>query len=826
MKRSNLIKLLSLIICAMMLVSVFASCDNGESKTTNAPEDDTTEAPVQTPTEAPDDETTEAPETDAPETDAPEETDPETDAPECGGIHREWSSSVEGHWRDACQYCGGGAVELKAHAVDYNDEGVYCCLVCGFEPECKNIHWTWDSLNHYMPACDKCGFEGDEFAESPHFFITTEEGEFVCDTCGYVPECKGVHAWEADADTHSAPACDKCGAEAVEAMPHTVAEVVEGNAIKYACTECQYVCAERILPESVTAYINADMMSKREASAWVDKEAGTATKDGSWVSTTHFSMAGQAVITDDIVPYFTFTKGTGHATISQFIWNRDAAKCSAGDNAATWPGEKFVNNVGKAAYLVIKVRVADNTQDFGLVMSTVGTSGAINELAVTKLGYGMYGDPRVTAHIPVSAAEAGTWATYAINLEMVCENAYNPSADGTYDIDTFYFHITNKADASAIDIEYMAFVEDDIEGITAMADAAEYYVVTDKAGAYTTVVSETMTCKDDKHVNGNCDDKCDVCGADGVAAGAHHNADCGDDVCDDCGATGVQGVAHKNANCNDDTCDVCGATEVAGPAHVNADCGDELCDVCGAEGIAGAPHVNVNCDDDICDNCGVNGLPVGEHVMDCIAEEGEDGTKTYVATCMTCGFEHKVTVPASVNFYGGLDTMGFFTGNESTLTRYHFDGEANVMYNHITTASQTHVNITGGGGNGEATADTYVVGKYLIVKYRSGVNKLTISAVGASKDNKGSLGSNIASEWTVSVIDMQALIDAGNIKTEETNLYIMLLAHKEADIAYVATVDTLDEMRELVTDETYIYHGTSFSEAGEVRNTADDTPKS
>ncbi len=536
MKRSSLIKLLSLMLCAMMLVSLLAACDGGEGETTEAPagneteapateatgetpteaptqiltEPETTEAPTQVPTEpetteaptqAPTEpETTEAPTepetTEAPTepetTEAPTEpettesttdletteatTDPETtgaacETPheyetdskdhwkeacpdcdyegeekaahtfdkgkctvcgytaQCEGKHAYWQHNADGHYRDACQYCGGGAFELAAHSFGDDGNGVYCCTICKYEPECGGEHWVTDATTHSQPACKHCGFEGDEWAESEHFYITGNNGDYLCDICGFIPECNGIHAWISDEDVHSMEACDKCGAKAIEPTAHTITEVMIEN---------------------------------------------------------------------------------------------------------------------------------------------------------------------------------------------------------------------------------------------------------------------------------------------------------------------------------------------------------------------------------------------------------DDASKTYTYLCNDC--EYKITemkVPASVNYFGDLTTMSYYAGNSSTLDRYFYDEEADVVYNHITSASETHVNITGGSGAGAFTADTYEPGRYLVIKYRTYDGRKLRAYVGApeSANRLKLIDMNVSDTWVVSVIDLQDLIDAGTHPTEESPVYIMLLARRELDVAYTALVDSIEEVQELVTDELYAYHGTNFTSDPEIRFT-------
>ncbi len=155
--------------------------------------------------------------------------------PECGLKHAYWQHNADGHYRDACEFCGGGAVESRAHECDMLD-GVYCCTICKYEPECKGEHWVKVPEGHSQPACDKCDFEGDELMDAPHYCIVGEDGSYVCDICGFVPECGGAHTLaNDDPEAHYTLACALCGAEEGDKFPHAYSDDDE-----FKCTECGY----------------------------------------------------------------------------------------------------------------------------------------------------------------------------------------------------------------------------------------------------------------------------------------------------------------------------------------------------------------------------------------------------------------------------------------------------------------------------------------------------------------------------------------------------------------------------------------------------------
>ena len=140
MRKSTLMKVLSLVLCAMMALSLFACTENvvEDPTETKAPTTDGTETeaakptetdpatnPTETdPTEGSSDETSESTSETASETAS--ETTPK---PECGGVH-DWETKAEGHYKEACEYCGEKAVDLTPHTFETDKDGKYCCTVC------------------------------------------------------------------------------------------------------------------------------------------------------------------------------------------------------------------------------------------------------------------------------------------------------------------------------------------------------------------------------------------------------------------------------------------------------------------------------------------------------------------------------------------------------------------------------------------------------------------------------------------------------------------------------------------------------------------------
>ena len=81
-------------------------------------------------------------------------------------------------------------------------------------------------------------------------------------------------------------------------------------------------------------------------------------------------------------------------------------------------------------------------------------------------------------------------------------------------------------------------------------------------------------------VDGDCDEKCDVCNGKLDASAEHTYAGCEDTECDVCGNT-RKALAHKYTDCDDTTCDNegCDNTRTA-VAHKYTDCADTTCNTC------------------------------------------------------------------------------------------------------------------------------------------------------------------------------------------------------------------------------------------------------
>lgn len=213
--------------------------------------------------------------------------------------------------------------------------------------------------------------------------------------------------------------------------------------------------------------------------------------------------------------------------------------------------------------------------------------------------------------------------------------------------------------------------------------------------------------------------------------------------------------------------------------------------------------------------------------------EKVNGNK-YSYECVLCGaVMYQTEIPESVNWYSPLGAMNLY---QNKLEYYLYDSENNVLFNRYSGNRGDHLNITGGKGAGSATSASFETGNYLVMKYRASSD----GSIGLNASTNGSralVGTQAAAdlpanEWRVAVIDLSHV--AAYARGTTAPIYIMLTTggtYYTFDIAYAAVVDSVDEARALITDETYeLYtggwsnHESYVTETGNKVSNGDDTP--
>ncbi len=158
---------------------------------------------------------------------------------------------------------------------------------------------------------------------------------------------------------------------------------------------------------------------------------------------------------DDGVPYVHIRGNNGKA--SQILFQRSKL-----DQADASAAQQYTENVGKAKWLVIKARANRVDLDARLVVSTDqynGTGGTQNG--------------KCNICLPLTAVQAGEWATYVVNLEDVLgADKYKAGENGEYTIDTFYAHFEKFEATDYLDIAYTAFVEGSWTELDSLIDEA------------------------------------------------------------------------------------------------------------------------------------------------------------------------------------------------------------------------------------------------------------------------------------------------------------------------------------------------------------------
>ena len=186
-------------------------------------------------------------------------------------------------------------------------------------------------------------------------------------------------------------------------------------------------------------------------------------------------------------------------------------------------------------------------------------------------------------------------------------------------------------------------------------------------------------------------------------------------------------------------------------------------------------------------------------------------------------------IPDEINWYASLDSMNKY---QHTLQKNLYDSDEEVMYNRYTGTGGNHLNLTGGAGAGSATSGTFPTGKYVAIKYRLWVEG-GASATGtfgfnvATGDKKSGNGASMGTlnytsinqgEWRVAFMDVSSKAQWTSDGTAQS-IYMMITTGGTGtytfDIAWVAVVDDVDEIKSLLTEgETYYDVGSDWSQAG------------
>ncbi len=541
---SRKIKIIALLLCVMMSLSLFACNENitetpTEESTTTA--EKTTDEEVTTEEATTEGETTEEDTTEEVTTEevtseevtteevtteeltteelTTEEatTEAETDPAPCDGDH-EAKYDAKTHWREGCEEHGIKEVTPKAHQFN-TDSGKYKCQVCGYTPECGGEHTVLvylDASRHYVGPCEFCTFEGDPKEYEKHDFVGSD---YICSGCGFDPECNGIHGKDNGDGTHTASACELCGARASDgAVPHENAQCddtacdvcgalnvpigphicVEDENYVYMCTVCGKVPSCNGIHEykydkkghialacdkcgfgggydethtliEETEVVFGDTVSRfvcsvcgyvdsiREIPEYINKYIFPATLSAS----TGYLIDVSSVSDRDGTYYHAVKKGTGKDGTGQHIWLREqyVHPNKPGSGELAGGGSKFEENIdiGNAKYIVIKVRTNSLNDPVCIRLSTTGWN--VEEAVAANPN--ATGGGSVASVISFKPRESDTWTTFAADLSSLGK-FFAEDEGGGYIIDTFYLDQGSMfaTSESYLDIGYIAFVED------------------------------------------------------------------------------------------------------------------------------------------------------------------------------------------------------------------------------------------------------------------------------------------------------------------------------------------------------------------------------
>ncbi len=343
----------------------------------------------------------------------------ETD-PACNGIHSSWRIDIEGHYREACKYCGEGAVELTAHSF-ITDNGVLTCKVCRYVPECGGVHdYVFDINGHYKDACPLCSAESTPIAD--HIF--SGDGDPVCAVCGYTADCQGIHPYISNRNGHSIEGCSLCGFEAYQLTVHStffdVEAAEDANIYKATCSICGYVYSHKV-PLSINKYLTP-----------VDLNVGS-------------SYASHNSIINEL---YELTCSGEHV---QHIWLRERYLHPNGSGILAGGGSQMSDNmnIGQAKYMVIQMSTNKIPPNLYFTFSTTGYN--YDSDGVTGIGA-----PSVSANFYINCSAA--IQTYVLDLSLLGK-FYAPDENGDYVLDTFYLGMSGADSSHYIDIYYIAFVD-------------------------------------------------------------------------------------------------------------------------------------------------------------------------------------------------------------------------------------------------------------------------------------------------------------------------------------------------------------------------------
>ena len=849
MKKELLLRIAVLMLCATMVLALFA-CDDGveteaptdpaqtEPAETDPVEDDSAEQTVVTdpaeslPTESDPADTT--PEDTTPEDTTPEETDPaETDPAETDPAQTEpeyekaeevkadvdyylafdhkASNKVrffDGTSDDIYPLSSDSNASAKRVRLEATNGGYYLYFVKNASKVYLNVNKTYAFVTLSLDSEAKTVYsfnkalltltvkvDGKDYfigAYGDYTYFSLSELSYANDSyVAYFIEAECDHSYVADDNGHALLACAKCGAAAgaVEAHGETVSVSEPGKRTSY-CKDCGYIL-------NIENCDQFHWLSDAEGH-WEGACAICGTPDKSAMKKAH-SEEYKEQVTDttytlgcSICGYAHYTKELTDVSyiLTPYTWGIKATTYYQLNNGKSYGWFYYedggipygqIKGSDKISQILFNRSYSDttNTSSNQQYLIEVGNAKYLlmkirtdDNTQPMQLSFSTTGKNGMKSlNLPISMLKNGEWGIIAIDLAATFGEYYAKDAEkNEYIVDSFYFTMNTFASTNNIDVAYMAFFEGNFSDIINFVDEEEAILNSGSLVAWKSLIPGA--CEGEhaygvENVNGTCKYKCTICGV--VGGDADHSF----------------------------------ASQV-----VNGVCTNK-CIVCGT---------------------------IGDGEAHTYTAQIIDGY--YVGTCAVCGDKKPYNVKAEgVNYFISPDKIktsgGQGTFNKTLMTE---DGVSFLRIDNF--------KVTNWGGVNFINSEVGVTGQYLVMKLRLGENGLSQQDLDFYVNCTS--GSTLVAEmlaeikvvedgeWHLVVIDLATRVADPNTYMQPAAdgyhiqfLQIRPFSSKQTvtqpddymDIAFIALFDDIDDIKNIVSDETYEW---SVSKTvSEVRKTSD-----
>ena len=249
------------------------------------------------------------------------------------------------------------------------------------------------------------------------------------------------------------------------------------------------------------------------------------------------------------------------------------------------------------------------------------------------------------------------------------------------------------------------------------------------------------------------------------------------------------------------------------------------------------------------------GTCVGGHAYGSSSMTDAEGNIVNKIACAVCGdIKLNQTVSKDVNKFFDINQIGCFyqvhatdplsTHSDAKVSSMSIDTESGVAFVRVSaTFGATHINLNGGNAGGALSGYTINTGRYAVIKLRSSGNRtLTFDAqTGDHTEHTNTTfakDESLAGKWMVWVIDLSTFtsVEGGKgytCNTEQTIKFRITTGGAVrgedqwytndpyyVDFAYFAIVDSVDEARGMITDETFMLFANGLNNPSAEKDTA------